>query len=271
MLNSTQIIIGNNSITLHGNLYSLTDLHKAAGGENKHRPKYWLANKQTSELIEELIKESKGGFSPLEQNQELSVPEVIEIQHGGEDRGTYVCKELVYAYAMWISPAFNLKVIRAFDAVMSNQPLPPRYPDDISVPSNNFVYLVNAMKAIGLDNNAAAISANQAVMKLSNVNILALTGNTHLISESQERWYTPTELGKLHEPPLSAVKFNQLLAANGYQTKETGEWEVTTKGKPFSRLFDTGKNNSNGVAVTQLKWSKEILTELNNEADDAED
>ena len=66
------------------------------------------------------------------------------------------------------------------------------------------------------------------------------------------------------------MKFNQLLAANGYQTKETGEWEATDKGKSFSRLFDTGKKNSNGVAVTQLKWSKEILTELNNEADDEE-
>ncbi|MCM5286132.1 KilA-N domain-containing protein, partial [Escherichia coli] len=91
--------------------YSLNDLHRAAGGEQKKRPKYWLSNKQTCELIEQLFTE--GGIPPLEKNQPVSVI------NGGNNQGTYVCKELVYAYAMWISPSFHLKVIRTFDMVTS--------------------------------------------------------------------------------------------------------------------------------------------------------
>ena len=79
--------------------YCLNDLHKASGGENKLRPSLWLENKQTIELIGEC---SIAGIPAIQSKQQL---------------GTFVTKELVYAYAMWISPAFHLKVIRAYDTM----------------------------------------------------------------------------------------------------------------------------------------------------------
>jgi len=48
----------------------------------------------------------------------------VEIVSGGSWQGTYVVKELVYAYAMWISPEFNLRVIRASDALVTRPQVP---------------------------------------------------------------------------------------------------------------------------------------------------
>jgi hypothetical protein len=106
--NSTSLTISN--ITIHTDVngkFCLNDLHKAAGGENRHRPKYWLALDQTKELIKEL---SESGIPPTLINQPVTI-----IQGGTGIQGTFVSKELVYAYATWISPKFFLHVIQAFD------------------------------------------------------------------------------------------------------------------------------------------------------------
>ena len=89
--------------------YSLNDLHAAAGKEQRHRPKYWLELAQTAELIEEIL---KGGITPFKNPVDSKK---------GRYGGTYVCKELVYSYAMWVSAAFALKVIRAYDALVTGK------------------------------------------------------------------------------------------------------------------------------------------------------
>lgn len=94
----------------HGR-YCLNDLHKASGGEQKNQPRYFLENKQTQELVQALT-DSGIPLSP------------IEVIRGGLEQGTYVVKQIVYAYAMWISAAFNLKVINTFDAVVTQKHIP---------------------------------------------------------------------------------------------------------------------------------------------------
>lgn len=93
---NAQISVANVSVRQFNGLYSINDLHRAAGKERKHEPHAWLRSQQAIELIKE-----------LEKTQNC----VIQSKQG---LGTFVSKELVVHYGMWISPTFSLKVIRAF-------------------------------------------------------------------------------------------------------------------------------------------------------------
>lgn len=90
------LIIGTSEIRQLDGLYSLNDLHKSAGSESKHRPNYFLDLQQTKELVGEI---EIAGIPAISAKPKI---------------GTYVCKELVIAYAAWISAEFHLKVIRFF-------------------------------------------------------------------------------------------------------------------------------------------------------------
>ena len=107
--------VANHSIRMDANSrFSLNDLHRAGGGQPKHRPSIWLANRQTKDLVEEL--DSEAGFPAL------------AVQRGGARAGTYACREAALAYAAWVAPAFHVRVLRAADVVLAGQ-LPQPRPD----------------------------------------------------------------------------------------------------------------------------------------------
>ena len=93
------------SIRTLDNLYSLNDLHRVSGAEDKHRPSLFIRLDTTQELVSEIQKEVK------------STDLIFKTTGGRGMRGTYACEELVLAYAMWISPKFHLVVLRAFLAM----------------------------------------------------------------------------------------------------------------------------------------------------------
>ena len=111
---TTQLTIASTAIRQdQAGRFCLNDLHRAAGAEPHHQPGKFIFNKGTAELIEALQANSP--------DSEISLKPVAAER--GRYGGTYVVKELVYAYAMWISPRFHLQVIRAYDA-LATQPAP---------------------------------------------------------------------------------------------------------------------------------------------------
>lgn len=108
--NTQPLVIGDFSIRQdEEGRYCLHDLHKASGGAEKHQPAFFIRNKQTKDLIAEIESEKHSA----------NLQSAVKTINGGNSRGTYVVKELVYSYAMWISAKFHLQVIRAYDSMVT--------------------------------------------------------------------------------------------------------------------------------------------------------
>lgn len=110
-----------------------------------------MRNEQTRELVNEInrcsdlsIAESRSANSRI----------AYETCRGGKFQGTWVCKELVYAYAMWISAKFHLQVIRAFDQVVSQQRQEPQlldYKPDRNTPISDLIYEIAQLRGVSTE------------------------------------------------------------------------------------------------------------------------
>ncbi|GAF54596.1 phage-related protein [Psychrobacter sp. JCM 18901] len=109
------LTISNSNIGMKDGLYSLNDLHKASGSKKKHQASNFMRLEATKGLIAEIDRSSD-----MSNGTNSTAYKIIQ---GGdsEQQGTFVCRELVYSYAMWISPRFQLLVIRAFDSIANQQ------------------------------------------------------------------------------------------------------------------------------------------------------
>lgn len=125
LASSTTLSILDKSISIFEGMFSLNDLHKASGSAEKHKPFNFLRNDQTKALIAEIEQETmmlKYEHHSHDVGISTSKPVAVKTVKGkGKQQGTYVCRELVYAYAMWISARFHLLVIRAFDAMCKGE------------------------------------------------------------------------------------------------------------------------------------------------------
>lgn len=101
-MSAITLAIGDITVRQHNGLFSLNDLHKAAGGEEKHQPAFFMRRDETQALAAEIC------------SADSQIKAFETVRGRGKAQGTYACRELVVAYAAWISAAFHLKVIRVF-------------------------------------------------------------------------------------------------------------------------------------------------------------
>lgn len=110
----SNLTILNTAIRQSENLFSLNDLHQVSGSQDKHRPNQFVRLDTTQALVTAI--QAEGTANPIKTLR-------------GTQGGTYACKEIVIAYAAWISPQFHLVVLRAFldklENSQKNSEIPP--------------------------------------------------------------------------------------------------------------------------------------------------
>lgn len=231
--------------------YCLNDLHKAAGNEERHGPKFFMATQQAKELAQEL---SDGGIPPS-----------VSIK-GGTKQGTYVCKELVYAYAMWISAKFHLHVIRAFDAMVMGTAQPTTNNARLEA---ELMFAESAAKILRLPESGklkmlSSVAKHHALPSdlIPDYAVDAPDGG-----ESSLPTLSLSALLDKYGKPMAAKAMNKKLEEAGFlelasRKSSNGTiktfWSITEKGLPF------GKNltNHTNQRETQPHWYIEKFPDL---------
>lgn len=241
----------------HGR-FNLNALHKASGLGDSKKPSEWLSLKGTKELLAEL--KSQSG------DLRFGALSVIK---GGNAPGTFAHELLAISYAGWISPAFQLQVNQVFLDYRTGNLEPQRdYPHldvtrEVRLTMNQNLRLA---KMLGLDGNQAVLSANQATVAMTGVDMMGLLGVTHVEAPQNAALLTPTQIGSRIGCSNRAV--NHQLTARGLQVAFTDHkgriyYEPTEAGRLAGGVMqDTGKKHGNGTPVRQLKWSSEIIDHL---------
>ncbi|MDR2224659.1 MAG: KilA-N domain-containing protein [Providencia sp.] len=224
--------------------FCLNDLHRTAGGENKHKPSYFLNNEQTKALINELL--FTGGNPSSEENQPVIVI------NGGSERGSYACKELVYAYAMWISPAFSLKVIRTFDSTVQ-QRIQAKLSDKVQAGT---ILLESMAKTLNLS-NSSKLGGYQKLQQMAGLPNLsptyAIDAPSDAVDGSSRTTHSLTEFIRKNGLNISAQAAYKRLSELGLVERKSRPstkgidktkhfWSITSKGLIYGKNI-TSPNN----------------------------
>lgn len=175
--------------------FCLNDCHKASGGDAAKKPANFLRLDTAKALIAEISRCS-----------DVSIPPV-NVKQGGNDQGSYACRELIYAYGEWISASFHLTVIRAFDALVTRG-------------------LHNEKPLTREQQVAQALLLSQDIIREKDEQIAILAPKAEVAEKiaSSDGLYTLNLSAKAANMPLQ--QFVRAAHANGFIFKQHGKWNA---------------------------------------------
>ncbi|RKS59557.1 KilA domain-containing protein [Photorhabdus asymbiotica] len=217
-------------------------MHKAGGGKDAKRPKTWLETKQAQELVEE-----------LRQNYALG-QEVLKVQKGGVNQGTFAHELLAISYAGWISPSFQLQVNQIFFDYRTGKLVS-------AVPVNNQSGLpeyrlakAEQLRSVALEKNIASIERlNMLLPNLDRLakQTLAASVINPLIGQDviplpvlEEKYYTAGEVGRMLE--VSANKIGRTANNHNLKTEQHGKFFLD-KSAHSDKQVEAFRYNENGI------------------------
>jgi len=77
-----------------------------------------------------------------------------------------------------------------------------------------------------------------------------------LTDDFEMQLVTPTQIGKMFEPSISAIEVNKRLRSAGLQWKVGGEWVATVEGRKYSSSEPV--QLAGGKMIYQLQWQRRV-------------
>ena len=155
----------------------------------------------------------------------------------------------------------RMRIIKRWQELEVNAVSLPSHGDSRLDAQKTFEAYFKVCQIIGLDPNASAVSASNAVVKELGINLLEAVGQQKLPSPSNSVTLTPTDIGK--SIGMTPIAVNKKLEGLGLQDRVNNTWIPTEKGKRHgARVIDSSKRRSNGAMIQQLRWEQEIIKHI---------
>ena len=224
-----------------------------------------MSSREIAELVESRHDSVKRTIERCAERGTFTLPPLVETSFKGSDgRGQTASvynldKRSSLIVVAQLSPEFTARIVDRWQELEAQSaiPAPQQAPVPLTQAARDFKALFGVARLLGMDKNASAISANQAVAKVTGTNMLQLLGAAHLESAQQVLFFTPTDLGKIIG--VGPRKMNLLLAEAGLQAKRGEHWTPLEAAEGFCRIMDTGKRHGDGTMIQQVKWADGVL------------